>query len=111
MPSARFSPMTPMPRLLSCLVLAGVAPLPAQAPPRNPVPPGFPAAWRGTAEFFHATLTHEGVVGGSLWFLRGDSVLAREFHGLPDGAPGRKVAANTIFHWASLTQPMTGIPI
>ncbi|HSE52856.1 MAG TPA: hypothetical protein VLB00_11765, partial [Gemmatimonadales bacterium] len=42
---------------------------------------GFPAAWKGVADFFHSGLRTEGVVGGSLWFLRGDSVLAREFHG------------------------------
>ena len=107
--------MTTVPRLLGCLFLAGGAPLLAQAPARSSVPAGFPAgfpaAWRGVADFFHSTLAREGVVGGSLWFLRGDSVLAREFHGLADQATGRKVDANTIFHWASITKTMTGIAI
>ena len=50
-------------------------------------------------------------MGGSLWFLRGDSVLAREYHGAADAATGRKVDANTIFHWASITKTLTGIAI
>ena len=50
-------------------------------------------------------------MGGSLWFLRGDSVLAREYHGAADAATGRKVDANTIFHWASITKTFTGIAI
>ena len=106
--------MNPTIAVLTILLLAGPGPAQAQAQaPAKPVavPPGFPAAWRSTAEFFHATLTHEGVVGGSLWFLRGDSVLAREFHGLADEATGRRVDANTIFHWASITKTMTGIAI
>ncbi|HEV8355458.1 MAG TPA: serine hydrolase domain-containing protein [Gemmatimonadales bacterium] len=93
------------PLIVSSLLLGAPAAAPAQTPA------GFTAAWRGTAEFFHATLTREGVVGGSLWFLRGDSVLAREFHGLADQETGRKVDAKTIYHWASITKTMTGIAI
>jgi CubicO group peptidase (beta-lactamase class C family) len=74
-------------------------------------PAGFPSAWRPVAEFFHSGLQQEGIVGGSLWFLRGDSVLAREYHGAADLATGRKVDANTIFHWASITKTFTGIAI
>jgi CubicO group peptidase (beta-lactamase class C family) len=98
-------------RLLSGLVLAAAMPLRAQAPARSPTPPGFPAAWRGVAEYFHAALAREGVVGGSLWFLQGDSVLAHEFHGMADAETGRKVDASTIFHWASITKTLTGIAI
>jgi CubicO group peptidase (beta-lactamase class C family) len=75
------------------------------------VPPGFPRAWAPVAQEFHAALTREGVLGGSLWFLKGDSVLAREFHGLADRESGRKVDANTIFHWASITKTFTAIGI
>ena len=74
-------------------------------------PPGFDRAWRGVADEFHAALAREGVVGGSLWFVRGDSVLAREFHGAADAESGRKVDPNTIFHWASITKTLTGIAI
>ncbi len=72
---------------------------------------GFSRAWAPVAQEFHAALTREGVIGGSLWFLRGDSVLAREFHGLADQETGRKVDANTIFHWASITKTLTAIGI
>ncbi len=92
---------------LAAIILALAAPLSAQ----SPVPDGFPAAWRGVADFFHSGAGQQGVVGGSLWFLRGDSVLAREFHGAADLATGRKVDANTIFHWASITKTLTGIAI
>ena len=74
-------------------------------------PAGFSAAWRPVAEYFHTGLQTEGIVGGSLWFLRGDSVLAREYHGDAERATGRKVDANTIFHWASITKTFTGIAI
>jgi CubicO group peptidase (beta-lactamase class C family) len=74
-------------------------------------PPVSAASWMLVADEFHARLTREGVVGGSLWFLQGDSVLAREFHGLADRETGRRVDANTIFHWASITKTMTAIAI
>jgi CubicO group peptidase (beta-lactamase class C family) len=71
----------------------------------------FARAWQPVAQQFHTTLAKEGVVGGSLWFLHGDSVLAREYHGDADRDTGRKVDANTIYHWASITKTFTGIAI
>ena len=35
---------------------------------------------RVVRDYFHASLEQQGVVGGSLLFVRGDSVLAREHH-------------------------------
>jgi CubicO group peptidase (beta-lactamase class C family) len=87
------------------LLLAGATVAGAQSPA------AFDRAWAPVAQEFHTGLTREGVVGGSLWFLRGDSVLAREFHGAADLASGRRVDANTIFHWASITKTFTGIAI
>jgi CubicO group peptidase (beta-lactamase class C family) len=69
----------------------------------------FETAWKPVAEFFHQVLTDEGVVGGSIYFFHGDTVLAREFHGYADQASGRKVDDNTIYHWASITKTFTGI--
>ena len=89
---------------LACL-LGVVTPVPGQ------MPRDFAAAWKDVAGYFHEGLSKEGVVGGSLWFLRGDSVLAREYHGAADAATGRKVDAITIFHWASITKTFTGIAI
>ena len=74
-------------------------------------PASFAAAWRPVAQEFRESLAREGVVGGSLWFIRGDSVLAREFVGLADQAAARRVDANTIFHWASITKTLTAIGI
>ena len=75
------------------------------------MPREFAPAWKDVSGYFHQALKEEGVVGGSLWFLHGDSVLAREFHGAADQASGRMVDANTIFHWASITKTFTGIAI
>jgi CubicO group peptidase (beta-lactamase class C family) len=87
-------------------MLGWAAPADGQAPPST-----FPAAWRPVQEYFHRTLADEGVVGGSLMFLHGDSVLAREFHGFADLATKRAVDERTIYHWASITKTFTGIAI
>jgi CubicO group peptidase (beta-lactamase class C family) len=109
------SDLVPTVRLPRMRYLAGFLLLGVTAAPRATVAraqgPAFERAWRPVADSFHAALTREGVVGGSLWFLRGDSVLAREFHGLADQATGRKVDANTIYHWASITKTFTAIGI
>lgn len=97
--------MTSRSRLLSALLLGGAATAAAQAPA------SFAPAWQPVAAEFRAALTREGVVGGSLWFLQGDQVLAREFHGEADSRTGRTVDANTIFHWASITKTLTAIGI
>lgn len=60
---------------------------------------------------FHAVLAREGVIGGALWTVRGDSVTGRVFHGDADRAARRPVDANTIFHWASITKSFTAIAI
>jgi len=78
---------------------------------RAQTPSAFRDVWSPVAREFHAILDQEGVVGGSLWFLRGDSVLAREFHGKADLETNRPVDANTIYHWASITKTLTAIAI
>lgn len=88
-----------------CLLILAATPTVAQSPAT------FPSAWRATTDSLHATLTREGVVGGALWLVQGDSVLGREFHGLADRGSGRPVDANTIFHWGSITKTFTGIAI
>ena len=74
-------------------------------------PPGFDAAWAEVTGSFHRVLEAEGVVGGAVWFVRGEETLAREFHGFADLASGRRVDENTIFHWASITKTLTGIAV
>jgi CubicO group peptidase (beta-lactamase class C family) len=51
------------------------------------------------------------VVGGSLMFFRGDTVLAREFFGLADREAGRRVDETTIYHWASITKTVTAVAL
>ncbi len=75
------------------------------------VPDGFDAAWSRVRTHFHDRLREEGVVGGSLWFLQDDRVLAREFFGSAELASERAVDEHTIFHWASITKTLTGIAI
>jgi len=74
-------------------------------------PSGFDVAWADVAGRFHRALEAEGVVGGALWFVRGDETLARELHGFADLASERPVDENTIFHWASITKTLTGIAV
>ena len=71
----------------------------------------FGPVWAPVREFFRRELEAEGVVGGSLMFFHGDTVLAREFHGFADLATGRRVDERTIYHWASITKTFTGIAV
>lgn len=71
----------------------------------------FGSAWAPVRDFFHATLTDEGVVGGTIAFFHGDTVLAREYHGFADLATQRRVDDHTIYHWASITKTLTAIAL
>lgn len=88
------------------LAAALTAPAAAQRPGGR-----FAAAWEPVQSFFHQTLQAEGVVGGALVFIHGDSVVASEFHGLADAASQRPVDGRTIFHWASITKTFTSIAL
>ncbi len=72
-------------------------------------PAAFDATWRRVAADLLTELKESGIVGGSFWFLHGEEVLAREFHGFADLETQRRVDENTIFHWASITKTLTGI--
>jgi CubicO group peptidase (beta-lactamase class C family) len=69
----------------------------------------FESAWSGLQQYWHEAVASEGIVGGTLAFFHGDTVLAKEFHGYADLATGRKVDERTIYHWASITKTFTGI--
>jgi CubicO group peptidase (beta-lactamase class C family) len=62
-------------------------------------------------DYFHASLEQQGVVGGSLLFVRGDSVLAREHYGFADLDTRRRTDDHTIYHWASITKTFTAIAL
>jgi CubicO group peptidase (beta-lactamase class C family) len=74
-------------------------------------PAGFDAAWREVRDYFHAMLEQQGIVGGSLLFVRGDSVLAREHYGFADLDSRRRTDDRTIYHWASITKTFTAIAL
>ena len=74
-------------------------------------PAGFDAAWGEVRDYFHATLAQQGVVGGSLLFVRGDSVLGREHYGFADLDSRRRTDDHTIYHWASITKTFTAIAL
>ncbi len=93
--------------------LALVASLGAALVPAGPVAgqarPGFDGAWRALDAWFRSSLEAEGVVGGSLILVRGDSIVARAHHGFADLATRRPVDDRTIYHWASVTKTFTAV--
>ncbi|MGH7718922.1 MAG: serine hydrolase domain-containing protein [Gemmatimonadaceae bacterium] len=99
--------------LAAALTLAGAplagAPLAAQT--SRAAPAAFTPAWREFAAQFHRRMDEEGVVGGSIWFAHGGTVLGKEVHGFADLETQRRVDENTIYHWASNTKTFTGIAI
>lgn len=97
-----------MGRASVCLVIAMSAVSEAGHAQR---PAGFDAAWREVRNSFHATLEQQGVVGGSLLFVQGDSVLAREHYGFADLETRRRTDDHTIYHWASITKTFTAIAL
>ena len=69
----------------------------------------FDVAWSAVSARFEKVLGEEGVVGSSLSFARGGKVLGRCHYGLADRVSGRKVDAETIHHWASITKTLTAV--
>ena len=85
------------------------------APSTAPQEPfDFDKTWSTVREALHRECKRNGVVGGSVMFLRKDDEhgyreLGFEAHGLADKAADRAVDRDTIFHWASCTKTFTGI--
>jgi CubicO group peptidase (beta-lactamase class C family) len=69
----------------------------------------FTTTWQEVATEFRQGCQQAGVVGASLWFVRGNEVLGREAFGLADRDGKRSVDQDTNFHWASITKTFTGI--
>jgi CubicO group peptidase (beta-lactamase class C family) len=104
--------LPPMPtshlRRVILAIGAGIATAPSM---RAQKPAAFDRAWSGVRAAFDSSLDARKIVGGSLWFIHGDQVLAREDHGLADLASHRAVTDSTIYHWASVTKTFTAIAI
>src|SRR6266446_10858458 len=61
--------------------------------------------------FYHTSLKENGIVGSSFFLVHNNEVAAQEFYGMANIDQQRKVDADTIFHWASITKTFTGIAI
>lgn len=68
-------------------------------------------AWRYVASEFEDGARDNGTVGASLLLARDGKVVKSAFHGLSDKEAGRKVDADTIYHWASITKLFTTVAV
>jgi CubicO group peptidase (beta-lactamase class C family) len=69
------------------------------------------AGWPAVEQLFHQQVTAAGIVGSSLVLVRDGRVAGRAVDGYQDLDAQRRVDADTIFHWASITKTFTGIAI
>ncbi len=60
---------------------------------------------------FAAELQGEGVVGAGFILTDEDETVGRFGYGFSDAANGKRVDANTIYHWASVTKAFTAVAI
>lgn len=66
-------------------------------------------AWERLETWLRGRLENEGIVGGSVYLVRGGEVVGRLHHGIADIASRRPVDERTIFHWASITKTFTAV--
>jgi CubicO group peptidase (beta-lactamase class C family) len=70
-----------------------------------------PAGWQEFEGELRAYADSDQVVGASAVLVQGGQVVARTELGYADRATGRRVDAQTIFHWGSITKTLTAIGI
>jgi CubicO group peptidase (beta-lactamase class C family) len=73
--------------------------------------PALPAPWTQLVGMYDATLEKDRMVGGSIALVENGKIVARHDYGYADKANGRRVDADTIFHWASITKTLNGIAV
>jgi CubicO group peptidase (beta-lactamase class C family) len=69
----------------------------------------LPPKWGQYVGLFDKTLAKADIVGGSVALVENGRIVARHHYGYADRERNRKVDANTIFHWASITKTLNGI--
>lgn len=69
------------------------------------------AGWADVEREFQRQAQSCGAIGASLAFIEGDAIRAQSHYGFADRATRRPVDADTIFHWASCTKPLTAVAI
>lgn len=79
--------------------------------PQDPPAADFAAGWAKVEKLLHDECEANGVVGGSVMFVRGKNVEGFAGHGYADRAGKRLVDRDTNFHWASCTKTFTGIAV
>jgi CubicO group peptidase (beta-lactamase class C family) len=72
-------------------------------------PAAFGPAWRAAVSRYERLATEQRVVGSSLLFAHNGAPIGAAHFGLADAASGRRVDAETIFHWASVTKTFTAV--
>jgi CubicO group peptidase (beta-lactamase class C family) len=93
-------------RFAACaaIVLLAFAAVAAHADSK-PLPP----KWDQLLGMFDRTLAKDGIVGGSVALVEDGRIVARHHYGYADRERQRRVDADTIFHWASITKTLNGI--
>jgi len=85
------------------LVALAAAPAWAAAP--------LPEQWTRLVGSFDARVQEDHVVGASLALVQDGKIIAHHEYGFADQVNGRRVDADTIFHWASNTKTLNAISI
>lgn len=73
--------------------------------------PTLPPQWTRLVGMFDSTLKDGLVVGGSVALVENGRIVARHDYGFADQAQGKRVDADTIFHWASNTKTINAITV
>lgn len=97
--------------VLVTVVSAQSRPAAPQARPVAPAQAALDQALGAFDRFFDTRLTAQGIVGGSIVLLHDHRTIHAHTFGFADLEARRRVDADTIFHWASITKTFTGIAI
>jgi CubicO group peptidase (beta-lactamase class C family) len=72
---------------------------------------GSPTSLKTFEAFYEKELKDAGIVGSSFVFLKDNKVITEKHYGSANLEKKQAVDADTIYHWASNTKPLTGIAI
>lgn len=92
-----------MPILTAAICLVA-APVPAVAQ-------SIDRTWADIAAAYDADLKAEGTIGSSMAVTRNGKLVKEAYYGLADRDAGRKVDADTLFHWASISKMFTAVAV
>lgn len=90
--------------VLAAAVCLVAAPVPAVAQ-------SIDRTWADIVASYEADLRAEGTIGSSMAVTRNGKLVKQAYYGLADRDAGRKVDADTLFHWASISKMFTAIAV